>query len=55
MGRIVNVCVDESVLGENGKVDVTKLAPITYDPMNHRYLALGQPVGQAFHDGKALK
>ena len=55
VGRIVNVCVDESVLGENGKVDVTKLAPITYDPMNHHYLVLGEKVGQAFHDGAALK
>ncbi len=55
VGRIVNVCADESVLGENGKVDVTKLQPITYDPMNHHYLALGEKVGQAFHDGTALK
>ena len=55
VGRIVNVFVDESVLGENGKVDVAKLAPITYDPMNHHYLVLGEKVGQAFHDGTALK
>ena len=55
VGRIVNVCVDESVLGENGKVDVSKLQPITYDPMNHHYLVLGEKVGQAFHDGVVLK
>ena len=55
VGRIVNVCADESVLGENGKVDVRKLAPITYDPMNHHYLVLGEKVGQAFHDGVELK
>ena len=55
VGRIVNVCADESVLGENGKVDVAKLQPITYDPMNHHYLVLGEKVGQAFHDGAALK
>ena len=54
VGRIVNVCVDESVLGENGKVDVAKLAPITYDPVNHAYLVLGEKVGQAFHDGVVL-
>jgi len=34
---------------------VQKLAPITYDPMNHHYLVLGEKVGQAFHDGAALK
>ena len=55
VGRIVNVCADESVLGENGKVDVRKLAPITYDPMNHHYLVLGEKVGQAFQVGMALK
>ena len=55
VGRIVNVCADESILGENGKVDVSKLQPITYDPMNHHYLVLGQPVGRAFHDGMAIK
>lgn len=55
VGRIVNVCADESVLGENGKVDVTKLQPITYDPVNHHYLVLGERVGQAFQEGVALK
>ena len=55
VGEIVNVCIDESVLGENGKVDVAKLQPITYDPMNHHYLVLGEKVGQAFQDGKTLK
>ena len=55
VGRIVNVCADESVLNENGKVDVAKLQPITYDPMNHHYLVLGEKVGQAFHDGVVLK
>lgn len=55
VGEIVNVSADEAVLGENGKVDVKKLRPITYDPMNHHYLVLGEQVGQAFHDGLALK
>ena len=55
VGRIVNVCADESVLGDNGKVDVRKLQPITYDPMNHQYLVLGESVGRAFQAGTALK
>jgi len=55
VGEIVNVSADESVLGENGKVDVSKLQPITYDPMNHQYLVLGEKVGNAFQDGLALK
>ena len=55
VGRIVNVCADESVLGDNGKVDVRKLQPITYDPVNHQYLVLGESVGRAFQAGTALK
>ena len=55
VGRIVNVSADESILGENGKIDVSKLRPITYDSMNHQYLALGEPVGHAFRDGLTLK
>ena len=55
VGSIVNLCADETVLGENGKVDAAKLQPITFDPMNHRYLVLGEKAGQAFRDGLALK
>ena len=55
VGKIVNVCVDEAYLNADGKVDVAKLQPITYDPMNHHYLVLGEKVGQAFHDGLQLK
>ena len=31
VGKIVNVSIDDSVLDENGKVDVKKLAPITFE------------------------
>ena len=55
VGEIVNVSADESVLGENGKVDPKKLCPITFDPMNHTYLALGEQVGRAFQAGMELK
>ncbi len=55
VGEIVNVSADEKVLNEAGKVDPVKLKPITYDPMNHHYLVLGEKVGNAFEDGKKLK
>ena len=32
-----------------------KPKPVLLDPMNHHYLVLGKKVGQAFHDGLALK
>ena len=55
VGRIVNVSVDEAVVDKNGKVDVSKLRPITYDSMNHHYLVLGEQVGRGFHDGLLFK
>ena len=54
VGEIVNVSADESILDENGKVDVKKLDPIVYDPVAHTYLRLGEVVGKAFSDGKKL-
>ena len=55
VGEIVNVCADESVLGETGKIDPAKLKPITFDPVNHTYIGLGKKVGDAFRDGAKLK
>ena len=55
VGKVVNVCVEEAYLDEKGKVDVAKLQPITFDPVHHSYLVLGEKVGQAFHDGLTLK
>ncbi len=55
IGRVVNVSADESILGEDGKVDPAKLAPITFDPVHNAYLKLGEQVGRAFRDGLALK
>ncbi len=55
VGEIVNVSVDESVLGPDGKVDVAKLAPIVFDPINNAYHRLGEKVGNAFQDGLKLK
>jgi len=53
IGKIVNVCADESVLTD-GAIDLAKLRPIVYDGMNHNYNVLGEIVGQAFADGKKL-
>ncbi len=54
-GEIVNVSVDESVIGEDGKVDVEKTAPVTFDPFNNEYRKIGAKAGNAFSDGKELK
>lgn len=53
VGDIINVSADESILTD-GKIDSTKLKPITYDPVSHKYITLGNIAGNAFSDGKKL-
>ena len=55
IGEIVNISADESVLGEDGKINIGLLDPIVYDSVSHSYLRVGSKVGQAFSDGKKLK
>lgn len=54
-GQIVNICIDESILNEKGRVDLTKFKPIAYDSVNHDYVVLGEKVGNAFKDGSKMK
>lgn len=54
VGRIVNISADEKILTD-GKIDVAKLRPITYDPIGYNYFELGTKVGNAFSEGKKLK
>ena len=55
VAEIVNILVDEAYLGEDGKPDVEKMQLITFDPVHHGYIGLGERVGRAFADGKKLK
>lgn len=52
---VVNILCDEAYLGETGKPDVEKMGIITFDPVNHGYIKLGEKVGQAFSCGSTLK
>lgn len=54
IGKVLNVLADESVM-TNGKVDISKLDAITYDPFTHGYYKIGERVGNAFKDGLKLK
>lgn len=54
IGQIVNVSADENIL-TNGKIDFKKLRPITFDPVSHQYIALGEVVAEAFKEGLKLK
>ncbi len=52
IGTIVDVAADESVLAENGKVNVEKLGLVMYDSFSNIYFTLGEKVGKAWSVGK---
>jgi len=52
LGEILRLSVDEECLDDSGKVDVSKLKIIAYDPFNNDYFVVGDKVGKAFNDGR---
>lgn len=54
IGEIVASQADESILTD-GKVDLSKLRPIIFDPSFNVYRVVGEAVGNAFKDGLKLK
>lgn len=54
IGQIVNINADEKILNEDGSIDVNKLKPIIYDPVNNDYLSIGKKIGDAFKIGNKL-
>ena len=55
VGEIVNVSLDERILGDDGKVSFEKFHPLAFDWMSKIYLSLGEKVGNAYRDGLALR
>ena len=45
----------EKYLAEDGNPNMEKMELIVFDPIHHSYIQLGDKVGNAFSDGKALK
>ena len=54
IGRVVNVTADEKVMA-GGKVDISLVNAIAFDPYTHGYYLVKQRVGEAFSDGLKLK
>lgn len=54
IGKVVNVTADESVM-PNGKLDMSLVNAIAFDPYTHGYYKVTERVGEAFKDGMKLK
>lgn len=55
IGEIVNVSIDENVLGMNKQIDFGKFQAIIYDPIHNEYRKIGKKVGNAFRDGADIE
>ena len=51
---MINVTADESVMGD-GKIDMSNVNAIAFDPYTHGYYKVTERVGEAFRDGLKLK
>ena len=54
IGKVVNVTADERVMCD-GKVNMSLVDAIAFDPYTHGYYRVSERVGEAFKDGLALK
>ena len=54
IGKVVNVTADSSVMA-GGKLDMSLVNAIAFDPYTHGYYKVTERVGNAFKDGLALK
>ena len=55
VGEIVNMSVDESILDEEGNIDLGKLQPVIFDAAKNEYRVVGEKVGTAWGSGKAIQ
>ena len=54
VGEIVNMSADESILDEDGKIDLGKLQPVIFDSAKRGYRVVGEKVGNAWSAGKSI-
>ena len=54
IGKVVNVTADEKVMID-GKLDMSLVNAIAFDPYTHGYYLVSKRVGEAFKDGLQLK
>lgn len=55
VGEVVNMSADESILDEEGKIDLDKLQPVVYDSSKNYYRVVGEKVGEAWGSGKVYQ
>ena len=55
VGEVVNMSADESILDNEGNIDLSKLQPVIFDSAKNEYRVVGEKVGTAWGSGKAIQ
>jgi flavin reductase (DIM6/NTAB) family NADH-FMN oxidoreductase RutF len=54
-GEVVQVYVNEDLIGENHKIDIQKANPLCFSGIENRYRTLGEDLGQCWGIGKPFR
>jgi len=54
IGEILDVKVEEDMLGENELPDIEKIKPILFTPESRKYFGVGRYLGEAFSIGREI-
>lgn len=55
VGRVINTSAAKEVLDADGNIDLGKLQPVAFDPVNNTYRLVGDVVGHAWKSGDKFK
>ncbi|MEG0292151.1 MAG: flavin reductase [Anaerovoracaceae bacterium] len=55
IGKVINMSADESILDENGNLDIDSMGAITFDSETLTYRELGKVIGKAYSVGEVFK
>ena len=55
VGEIMDVKVEDAVLGPDGRPDMARVRPFIYDSAKQEYYGIGKSIGKAFSVGRDLK
>jgi len=54
VGEVIDAKADESIIGDDGAIDIKKLNPLVFMPDTQDYYGIGNFKGKVFSAGKGI-
>jgi flavin reductase (DIM6/NTAB) family NADH-FMN oxidoreductase RutF len=54
VGEVMDVKAEDSVLGDDGAIDIKKLKPLVFTPDTQEYYGIGSFIAKVFSAGKGI-